>query len=82
MKTLTIKEAEQITGCENIEMFGIKTEKSFKYEFKLDFSDSNFGKKKGWIKDENAKWDSIKKVWSLKTNYIPRHLISLISNIS
>ena len=81
METLTIKQVEEKTGNEKIDMYGIKTEEKLTYEFVLDFNDSNFGKKKGWIKDEGAKWNPTDKKWVLTTNHIPRHLIDMISKI-
>jgi len=82
MKNLTIQEVEQTTGCNDIEMFGIKTESELTYEFVLDWNDSNFGKKKGWIKDEGAKWNPTNKVWTLTSKRLPRHLVDLITKIS
>ena len=81
MTTLPIQSVEEITKCEDIEMYGVKTESEFTYEFELNFNDSNFGKKKGWLKDEGAKWDANKKVWVLKSKRLPRHLTNLITRI-
>ena len=82
MKNLTIEEVEKITGCENVEMFGINTNVELEYEFILNFNDSNFGKIKGWIKDLGGKWNPDTKRWSLKTNKLPRYLVSIITYIT
>ena len=82
MKNLTISEVEQITKCNDIEMYGITTETPFTYEFYLDFNDSNFGKKKGWLKDGGAKWNADKKCWVIaSTKRLQRTFVDMITRI-
>lgn len=77
----TIETISKVTGQEVKNGFGIKTENVITYQFKLDFNDSNFGKKKGWLKSEGAKWDANEKVWVIKTKSLPSHLVELIWNL-
>ena len=82
MKNLTVEQVEEMTGNKDIQMYGITTENPFTYEFSLDFNDSNFGKKKGWLKDGGAKWNAEKKCWVIaSTKRLQRTFVEMITKM-